>query len=217
MTRNISNQQLLESLQWRYAVKQFDPAKKISDADWSTLEQALILTPSSYGLQPWKFFVVTDQPIRDSLVEHSWRQRQVADCSHLVVIAIRKRITHKYIDDFITSVTTLRGIDRDSLSGYQKMMVGHVVEGFDDTEAAHWAKLQAYIALGNLMTCAAVMGIDACPMEGFVAERYDEILGLAQQGLTTAVLCTLGYRADTDKYAQLPKVRFEKDEVIEYI
>ncbi len=217
MTRKISNQQLLESLQWRYAVKQFDPSKKISADDWSTIEQSLILTPSSYGLQPWKFYVITDPTIRESLVEHTWNQRQVVDCSHLIVIAIHTKITHDYVDEFVTSVTTTRGMDRDSLSGYQKMMVGHVVEGMDEAAATQWAKLQSYIALGNLMTCAAVMGIDACPMEGFVADKYDEVLGFGEKGLTTAVLCPLGYRAATDKHAQLAKVRFARDEMFEYL
>ncbi|MBI1839532.1 MAG: nitroreductase family protein, partial [Verrucomicrobia bacterium] len=103
----------------------------------------------------------------------------------------------------------------ESLAGYRNMMVKDVVEGERSKASTEWASRQAYIALGNFMTCAALLGVDTCPMEGFDADRYDEILELAPQGWTTAVLCPAGYRAATDKYASLPKVRFPKSEMIE--
>jgi nitroreductase len=214
MTRNLSSEKLIESLRWRYATKQFDPSQKIAPADWTTLEQVLILAPSSYGLQPWQFHVITNQALKESLVPHSWNQRQVADCSHLLVFAVWRRITREYVDGLIDSVAEQRGVPRASLDGYRRMMIRDIVEGPRSRESTQWAKLQAHIALGSFLTAAAVMGIDTCPMEGFVAERYDELLGFAERDLTTAVLCPAGYRAATDKYAQARKVRFPSESLI---
>ena len=215
----ISGQQVVEQLQWRYATKVFDAEKKISDDDWNSLEDALVLSPSSYGLQPWKFLVVTDTAIRESLVEHSWNQRQVADASHLLVFAVKKQMAEADVDRYVDRVVEVRGGDAEALQGYRNMMVRDIVDGprGQGEASTQWAKLQSYIALGNFMTAAALMGIDTCPMEGFVAEKYDEILGLGDRGLTTAVLCPAGYRSEDDKYDDLPKVRFEAADLIERI
>ncbi len=215
----ISGNQVVEQLQWRYATKVFDGQKKISDADWRSLEETLLLSASSYGLQPWKFIVVTDPAVRESLVAHSWNQRQVADASHLVVFAVHRQMSEAHVDRYVERVIEVRGGEVEALLGYRNMMVRDVVDGprGQGEASTQWAKLQAYIALGNLMTAAAMMGIDTCPMEGFVAEKYDEILGLRERGLTSAVLCPVGYRAQGDKYAELPKVRFPADELIERI
>lgn len=215
----ISADQVVEQLQWRYATKVFDPEKKVSDADWAALEQTLVLTPSSYGLQPWTFLVVTDAAVRESLVEHSWKQRQVADASHLLVFVVRKQMTAEQVDRFVDRCVEVRGGDAESLQGYRNMMVRDIVDGprGQGEASTQWAKLQSYVALGNFMTAAAMMGIDTCPMEGFVPEKYDEILGLADRGLTAAVLCPAGYRAEDDKYAAMPKVRYAAEELIERI
>ncbi|MDA7921366.1 NAD(P)H-dependent oxidoreductase [Verrucomicrobiales bacterium] len=211
----IPSQQILDSLNWRYATKVFDPAKKISSADWNALEESLILTPSSFGLQPWEFVLVENPSIREQLVKFSWNQRQVADASHLLVIAIRTDIDAKWVDHFVSRVEEIRG-DQGAFTGYRDMMAGFV-SNLDEDGVKQWAKLQTYIALGQFMTCAALMEIDACPMEGFVADQYDEILGFKDKNLTTAVLCPAGYRSDEDKYAHLPKVRFPKDQMISRI
>jgi nitroreductase len=201
---------LLEALNFRYATKLFDAAKKIDAATWSALEQSLILTPSSFGLQPWKFLVITDPVIREELVAHTWGQRQVADCSHLVVMAVQKAVDVAYIDKFIARNAEVRGVSVESLTGYRNMMAGATA-----MMTTEWAAKQAYIALGQFMLAAAILGIDTCPMEGFVAAKYDETLGLEAQGLTTAVLCPAGYRSPECKYAALPKVRWAAEEVIE--
>ena len=215
----ISGQQVVEQLQWRYATKVFDTEKKISDDDWKSLEDTLVLSASSYGLQPWKFLVVTDPAIRESLVEHSWNQRQVADASHLLVFAVSKQMTEADVDRYVDRVVEVRGGDAKSLQGYRNMMVRDIVDGprGQGEASMQWAKLQSYIALGKFMTASALMGIDTCPMEGFVPEKYDEILGLEDRGLTAAVLCPAGYRAAGDKYADLPKVRFDAVDLIERI
>lgn len=212
----IAPSQLLDALNWRYATKVFDPSRTIPAETWAALEQALVLTPSSYGLQPWKFIVIQDKELRERLVPHSWRQRQVADCSHLVVMTVKKAMTEADIDAFITRVAEVRGGTPDALLGYRNMMVGDVVSGERGKWVTQWAKLQSYIALGNLMTCAAMLGVDSCPMEGFVPEKYDEVLELEKEGLTTSVLLPLGYRAEADRYAQLPKVRFTHGMVVEH-
>ena len=208
--------QLLEALNWRYATKVFDPEAKIPSATWAALEQAMVLTPSSYGLQPWKFIVVQDKALREKLLPHSWKQRQVVDCSHLVVMTVRKVMAEADVDALITRIAEVRGGTPDALAGYRNMMIGDVVTGERSKIVAEWAKMQAYIALGNVMTCAALLGVDSCPMEGFAPAKYDEILDLAKDGLTTAVLLPLGYRAEADRYAELPKVRFKTQDVVEY-
>ena len=211
------NELLLEKLRWRYATKQFDPERKISDSDWSTLEEALILTPSSYGMQPWKFFVIRDPELKESLVSASYKQRQVADCSHLLVIAVKTSLGVADVDRLIDATVEARGVDRATLEFYRSLIIGDVVEGPRSGDIRGWAKLQSYIALGNFMTSAALLGIDCCPMEGFVPEMYDEALGLTEAGLTTSVLCPAGYRTADDKHAVAPKVRYPREHLIETI
>jgi nitroreductase len=205
--------ELLAALNWRYACKLFDSTKKIPADIWAALEESLVLTPSSYGLQPWKFLIIEDKELREQLVPHSWRQRQVADCSHLVIMTVKKSLSLEDIDSFITRMAEVRGGTADALAGYRKMVGGTQAQGYMTKD---WAKMQAYIALGQFMAFAALLGIDTCPMEGFVPEKYDEILGLEAQGLTTAVLCPAGYRHADDRYASLPKVRFKSGDVIEH-
>lgn len=203
---------LLEFVNFRYAAKQFDSSKKIDPSVWSALEQSLILTPSSFGLQPWKFLVITDQELREKLVEHSWGQRQVADCSHLVVMAVQKTVDLAYIDRFVGRLAAVRGVSVDSLAGYRGMMAGAL--GMMTPE---WSARQVYIALGQFMLAAATLGVDTCPMEGFLPAKYDEILGLESRGLAATVICPAGYRSVDDRYAALPKVRWAPGDVIEHL
>ena len=213
----ISTQQLLDALNWRYAVKKFDPDKKIPADVWSVLEETLVLTPSSYGLQPWKFFVITNPEKKAALVSASYNQTQPRDCSHLVVMAVKKNMEVADVDRLFDAIAEIQNRPRETTKGYRKMMIGDIVDGPRGKDSEGWAKLQSYIALGNFMTAAAVLGVDTCPMEGFVPAMYDEVLGLAEQGLTTAVLCAAGYRSDEDKYAAAPKVRYALEELIERV
>jgi nitroreductase len=213
----VSNETLVQQLQWRYATKAFDTASKIPDADWQTLEQVLILTPSSYGLQPWRFVVVTDQAVKEKLVSVSWNQKQPGECSHMVVMAIRSNFCEPDIDNYIKRMAEVHATTVESFAKVKKMMVGGLVSPPPKFDINEWAVRQVYIALGNFMTAAAMLGIDTCPMEGIMAEKYDEILGLSSQGYATAVACAAGYRASHDKYATMPKVRFLADSVIQRI
>ena len=213
----ISTDSILRSLRWRYATKKFDPTRKIPQADWAVLEEALVLSPSAFGIQPWKFIVITDQATKEALVSVSHGQRQVADCSHLVVFAHKREMDRDYIDAYLRRIIEVRGGTMESLDGYRKMMLGTLVEGPERERIANWNQRQTYIAFGNFMTCAALMGIDTCPMEGLIPEKYDEILGLAERGLMTGAACPAGYRAPDDRYASLAKVRFETRDLVEYI
>lgn len=211
--KSIDRTQLLENLNWRYATKQFDPSRKISAQDWATLEDVLLLTPSSGGLQPWKFIVVTDPAVRARLQPASYGQAQIADASHLVVFAAKKNFNESDVDAHIQHVAEVRGVSPETLAPLRGMLVGGIVQSLDENSRAAWARNQAYIALGNLLTSAALLGIDACPMEGFDRAQYDEILGLSEQGLATAVIAAVGYRSPADKYANNPRIRFPKNKM----
>jgi nitroreductase len=209
----ITPKQLVGQLEWRYATKQFDPSRKISPENWSALEDSLVLSASSFGLQPWKFVIVEDPAIREKLVAASWGQRQIADAAHLVVFTVKKNLNEQDVLDFVNRIAEVRGVPVESLKAYSDIMVGFV-KNLDAPARIAWAAKQAYIALGTLLTSAAVLGIDACPMEGFDPAKYNEILGLDAQGLSAVVVATVGYRAATDKYAGLKKVRFAREDVI---
>jgi nitroreductase len=211
----ISTDTLLAALRWRYATKKFDPAKKIDASTWAVLEETLILTPTSYGMQPVKFLVLNDPALRAQLVPVSWGQTQPADCSHFVVMAARAQNTEADVTHFIARMAEVRGMAAEALDGFKNVLLGDVVHGPRGNVALEWATRQAYIALGNFMTAAALLGVDTCPMEGFEPAKYDEILGLPAQGFRAVVACAAGYRAADDKYAALPKVRFPANELIE--
>ena len=179
------------------------------------LEQALILTPTSYGMQPLKFLVLTDPALRAQLVPVSWGQTQPVDCSHYVVLAARAQNTEADVAHYLARMAEVRGMPVEALAGFGKVLLGDVVHGPRGQMALEWAARQSYIALGNFMTAAALLGVDTCPMEGFEPAKYDEILGLPAQGFRAVVACAAGYRADDDKYAALPKVRFPASELIE--
>lgn len=212
-----STSQLLDAMQWRYATKVFDAAKKIPADVWNALEKALVLTPTSYGLQPYQFLVVQDPAKRAALLPHSWNQKQVVDCSHYVVFTARTEMTAADADRLIARIAEVRNISPDSIKFYRDMMMSDIVNGPRSKAAHEWAARQVYIALGNLMTAAAVLGVDACPMEGISPVEYDKILNLEGTGYKTVVALALGYRGAGDKYATLPKVRYELKDLIKVV
>jgi nitroreductase len=206
--------QLVSALNWRYATKKFDPAKKIPDERWDALEQALILSPSSMGLQPWKFFVVTNQEVKTRLMAASYKQSQIADCSHLVVFAVHTNVGSVHVEKFIDRVAAIKEVARESLEGFGKMISGNLSRASEEGRLDMWQTHQVYIALGQFMAAAAVLAVDTCPMEGIEPAKYDEILGIGGTPYATVVACPAGYRADGDKYAVAKKVRFEAKDVI---
>lgn len=211
----VSSEDLLGQLRWRYATKKFDPTRKISDTHWKTLEEAVTLAPSSYGFQPWKFFVVTNSEIRRQLQQVSWNQPQIVDASHLVIFASKQNAGVRDVDRYLDRIAQVRQVPRESLDGFKQMLLGSMNRPGGEVDA--WCTRQVYIALGVFLSASAMLGIDACPMEGFEAEKYDQILSLPARGYNARVLAAAGYRAENDRAAQTPKVRFPVDEVIERI
>lgn len=212
-----SPEQLLGALNWRYATKKFKASTPIPADLWKTLETALVLAPSSFGLQPWKFVVVTDPQVKAQLVPQSWGQSQPADCSHMVIFAVKTGLDQAHVDHFLARQIEVRGGSLEALAGYRGMMLGSLQKATDAGYLDVWQTHQLYIALGQFMTAAALLGVDTCPMEGIVPVEYDRILGLTGSGYKTVVACAAGYRADDDKYASQKKVRFPASEVVKHI
>jgi nitroreductase len=210
----ISPLQLLEALNWRYATKKFDPAKRIPDDVWQALEQSLVLSPSSIGLQPWKFFVVTDPAVKLQLQAASYRQAQIVDCSHVVALAVRRGIDGEHVDRHIARMVEVTGATVEGLAKFRAMTMRNLDKAREAGTLDAWQEHQVYIALGVFLAGAAVLGVDTCPMEGIEPAKYDEILGLAGSDYATAVACAAGYRLPDDKYAAAKKVRFRTDDVV---
>jgi len=212
----IAPETLLDALQWRYATKVFDPEQRIPADLWSTLEQTLVLTPSSYGLQPWKFLVIQDPALRQELRPHSWNQSQITDCSHLVVLLSQRSIGAADAERLIQATAAARSIEASSLDGYRNMIQIDLIDGPRHQIIERWSSNQVYIALGNLMTAAALLSIDTCAIEGFSPPDYDRILNLENSDYRSCVVCACGYRSADDKYAALAKVRYAASELIEH-
>jgi len=217
MSPPVAAADLLSSLRWRYATKKFDPAKKISAELWTAVEESLVLAPSSYGLQPWKFLVVTDPAIRAKLQAHAWGQNQTVDCSHFVVFAVRQDIGSDHVDRYLDRISEVRGVGKESLGGFRKMLLSSLEKAAAKGSLNTWQTHQVYIALGQFMAVAALLQIDTCPMEGIEPEKFDQVLGLEGTGYKTVVACAAGYRAADDKYANIAKVRFAAKDVIVHV
>jgi nitroreductase len=207
---------LLQALHWRYAVKAFDAGRTIPADTWEALEKVLVLSPSSYGLQPWRFLVITSPELRAELQPFSWNQSQITDCSHLVVFLRQRCVSEGDLQRLLARTAEVRGVPEDSLAGYGDLMRKDLIEGPRSELIGNWAANQVYIALGNLLTSAAVLGIDTCPIEGFSPSDYDRLLGLETSPYQSAVVCACGYRSADDRYASLAKVRYTANELIEY-
>lgn len=227
--------EIINALKWRYTVKKFDSTKKISPENLKTIEDSLVLTASSWGLQPWKFIIVEDKKMREKLLQETFLQTQVVECSHLIVITTKTQMDEKYIDFTINEWMNIRhehdtdevvpiaaGFNSDqkphwaSFKAYRDLMVKCLVE--DKTfNIPSWASRQGYIALGNLLTTLSLLKIDGTPIEGFSPAGYNKVLGLENTGYTTTLVCPIGYRAEDDKYSKKPKFRFSKDFLIKHI
>ncbi|UTW63926.1 NAD(P)H-dependent oxidoreductase [bacterium SCSIO 12741] len=197
---------LNESLKWRYATKKFDPNKKLSDEQVNELWEAIQLSASSYGLQPYKVLDIRDAELREKLKPMSWGQSQITDASHLFVFCANTDMTPDMVDEFVQRMADTRGVSLESISGYGDF-VKKTIEPKSSEFLQAWNTRQVYIALGQLLVAAAAMGIDACPMEGFDASQYDEALGLKEQGLASVVVATVGFRSEEDQAQHLKKVR----------
>jgi len=203
-----------QQLNWRYATKSYDPSKKISAEDWAALKSSLRLAPSSYGLQPYKFFVVESDDLREQLKAYAWGQSQITDASHLVVLAYKKTLNDSDVEEFIKRIGQGWGQSREELAAYENTVKGSVQKATDGGYIETWNSRQTYIALGFLLETAALLGIDATPMEGFDAENFNDILGL--DDYSAVAVCALGYRdADNDWLVRKEKIRKPESELFE--
>ena len=193
---------VIEKLNWRYATKVFDKSKKLSEDDLNILLESLRLTPSSFGLQPWKFVLVKNIDLREKIKDASYGQTQMTDASDLIVLCAKETLT----EDDVVKIT-------GNNEGYKNMIMGSIKNKSND-EILNWNAKQVYLALGFLLETAAIMNIDACPMEGFDNKKVDEILGLNEKGLKSVVICPVGYRSEDDKYANNSKFRFPQSELV---
>lgn len=212
MSENI--EQVRKALNWRYATKAYDKSRKISADDWQLLEDALLLAPASYGLQEHKVIIVEDADLREKLRAASWGQPQVTDASHFVVFAAKTDLGSKEVAQYIDRIVDVRGTPREDLEQFEGMINAKVGAVNDAGLVTEWNARQAYIALGFFLETAAILGIDASPMEGFDPAQYDEILGL--EGYTAVVVAAAGYRDEAgDWLAPLAKVRWKKEDFFE--
>lgn len=206
---------ILKALNWRYATKVFDATKKIPAEDLNIILESGRLAPSSFGLEPWKFLVIENPELRGKLRAVSYGQSGVTDASHVVVITTRTDMREKGVADLIERMAKSGSKPAEEFATYQGMIEGSM-KGQSDEEINTWMANQVYIALGMMMETAALLGVDACPMEGFESEKVDELLGLKAKNLTSTVMIALGYRGD-DKYAAGVKVRMTSEEAIEWV
>lgn len=206
----------IDALNWRYATKVFDNNKKVSPEDLEKLMAGIQLSASSYGLQPYEIFIIEDAEIREKLKSVAWNQSQITDASHLIVFASYTEISEKHIEAYLQTISTIRNVPIEELSGFRTMLHNTILK-LNYEDQAIWTAKQAYIALGNLLSAAANMKIDTCPMEGFSAEEFDNLLGLKSKGLTTAVIAPIGYRSENDKTQFVPKVRKSKKQLFHLV
>ena len=206
----------LENQNWRYATKKFDASKKISNQDLETLKEAIQLSTSSYGLQPYKVFIIENPEIREQLKPFSWNQAQIVDASHLFVFANIIDMQNEHIDKYVQNVMQTRNLKIENLSGYSDFMKSKIVNLPLDIKA-NWTAKQTYLALGNLLNAAAELKIDVTPMEGFEPEKYNEILGLNKVGLNASLVATVGYRHEEDLTQHFAKVRKPIHELFETV
>lgn len=205
---------LLPSLRWRYATKKFDPTKKLTNAQLDELLEVLRLSASSFGLQAYKFLVIENPDLRAKIREHAWNQSQITDASHLIALCSFRTLPAEHIDAFAADIAMTRGIPMEKVQPYREMMAGFA-KAKTPAEVQEWLKRQTYIALGFLLTAAAEMKIDTCPIEGFDGAQVDKILNTEKDNLTVVTFCPVGFRASDDAYASLAKVRFAKEKMIE--
>ncbi|AXT53845.1 NAD(P)H-dependent oxidoreductase [Aquimarina sp. BL5] len=205
--------EIIQSLQWRYATKKFNNNRILPQEKIDILTEAFNLTATSYGLQPLKLVVLHNREVQKKLTEYSWNQQQVADASHVLVFCIENTVGEEYITKYFDNVKAIRNTSDEVLKPFREQLVDSFKNKPAD-EIANWASKQAYLAMGNLLTVCATEKIDACPMEGFIPEKYDEVLNLTQLGLNSVLVLPVGYRADDDMFAEFKKVRRSINETV---
>lgn len=210
----MNGQEIIKAMNWRFATQVFDASKKVSDEVLKTILEAARLTPSSFGIEAWKFLVIENPELRGKIREAAWGQPKVTEASHLIVIARRTDVREHITDELLARTSKAQGVGLEALDGLKQMVNGNMA-GRSDAEIDAWTKSQAYIALGVMIETASLLEVDNGPMEGFDPAKVDEILGLKAKNLTSTLLLALGYR---DEHAPVrPKSRRSMEEVVEFI
>lgn len=206
--------QIIEDLNWRYATKKFDPAKKVSDENIEVIKESLRLTATSYGLQPLKFLIIESPELRAKLQPASYGQTQIVDASHLIVICSYLNVSDEDVDAYMKTVSETREVPLEAVAPFGEHIKGSLAKMNGDAQTL-WASKQAYIALGQVLHTCASLRIDSTPMEGFDPQSYDDILGLKEQNLKATLVCAVGYRHDEDKNQHMKKVRKSSEDIFE--
>ncbi|MGS2764866.1 NAD(P)H-dependent oxidoreductase [Sinomicrobium sp. M5D2P9] len=203
----------IDQLRWRYATKKFDAARKLGNDQVEILKEAFNLTALSFGLQPVKLVIVGDPDKREELLPHAFDQKQVTDASHLLIFCIETVIDEEFIRSYFDKVKAVRNTSEEVLKPYRDFLIADFNKKTSE-EIESWAKNQAYLAMGNLLTVCAMEKIDACPMEGFLPGEFDKVLGLGHEGLRSVLIMPVGYRAEDDIFSTMEKVRKEISESV---
>ena len=216
LLNNTMSPDLIDSLNWRYATKKFDPTKKVSPEDLDDLLETLRLTPSSYGLQPYHFLVIKDEALRDRLDKAAYNPGKVNEASDYIVFCVRTDLTANDVHNFIDLVSQTRDTPLEHLAPYKNSLL-QSVERISEDSVFDWASRQAYIAMGMLLMACGLKQIDSCPIEGIDTRAYDDILDLNKKGLRTIASVAIGYRADDDPFQHFTKVRKHRNDIIEFL
>ncbi|MDO5655849.1 MAG: NAD(P)H-dependent oxidoreductase [Flavobacteriaceae bacterium] len=207
------NESLISALEWRYAVKKFNPEKKISDELLNVILNAANLTATSLGAQPYHIVVVQNH--LEKLKSSTFNQENIQTCSHLLILCHRTDVDEAFISEYVRHMERVRGLETGALIKYEQSC-RNFISTMDEDRKTKWLAHQVYIVLGNLLTSCAILGVDSCPMEGFNAKLVDEILELEKEKLRSVLMLPIGYRADDDKYAKMEKVRNPLHEMVTF-
>ena len=206
---------LIEKLNWRYATKRMN-GTKVPQEKIDRILEAIRLSPTSFGLQPFKVIVVEDPALRERIYNEACQQPQIKEASHILVFAASKNVSAAQVNDYMELIATTRDIPVETLSGFRAAF-DSIVAGSADQNFV-WTARQAYIAFGVGIVAAMNEDVDATPMEGFSTEALDKILGLAEQNLGSTTILSLGYRDEkTDSLVHAAKVRKSKSALFEFI
>lgn len=207
---------ITDNLKWRYATKKFNPELKVSEENIEQLKEAVNLTASSYGLQPYKILIIENPEIREKLKSAAWGQSQITDSSALFLFCNYTGMGPDKVDNYLKLRADINNLNVDDSKDYGDMMKS-MLSSLTPEQISVWTSKQTYIALGTLLAASAELKIDSCPMEGFDKEQFDAILGLKENGLTASVLAAIGYRDDSDPFLAFKKVRKPLNEMFEKI
>lgn len=206
------NDKIISAMNWRYAAQKLDPTRKVSDEDMNTILEAGRLAPSAFGVEPWHFILIENPELQKRLYDEASQQDKVKDAPHFLVVAKRTDARETLAKNRVARAAKAMGVAEADLQGLRDMIDG-TIAGKSDEQLASWVRAQAYIPLGAMIEAAALLGVDAGPMEGFNHDKFDEILGLTDKNLSSEYAIGFGYRLNDDA-AKRPKSRQSMDEVL---